>query len=203
MMFVFVCDSLLPGITAIVDVKWHWVRYNGCVCRLRLHLKKNRSGSDFKPHLKMKEKNLRKKNLIWFTWDQGEKKIWSDLGQMSLLCERSPRHVDASSWSRNRHTACRIQSCSENTRVWNLKILSLTKFQSGGRTAEQTDCLSPRGLTGRLAPSVLACPTTYPLVSLREDTQIDWILVYKHTTGHVQKKNAVYNHHQWCYFLPG
>lgn len=37
MMFVLVCNSLQPGITTSIDVKWHGLRYNACVCRLRLH----------------------------------------------------------------------------------------------------------------------------------------------------------------------
>lgn len=57
-----------------------------------------------------------------------------------------------------------------------LKIVGLTECQSGGRIAEQTDSLSLRGSTGRLAPSVLACWTASPLVSLREETQTEGII---------------------------
>lgn len=99
------------------------------------------------------------------------------VGDFKILKFYTPMQTDASICFCHKHAARRIQQRSENTRVCNLKILGLTKCQSGGRIAEQTDCLSPRGLTGHLAPSVQACQTTYPLVSLREETQTDWILV--------------------------
>ncbi len=77
----------------------------------------------------------------------------------------SLRHTEASNWSSERHTACSlwVGKISHDTYF---RTLLLTKCQNCGEIAEQTECLSPKGLTSRLATSAMACQTTSPLVFL-------------------------------------